>query len=310
MFRMKGKFKNFNQGELYVYGLEGRGKIDTIHLAEGKFNYQIPFEDTLILSVIFPNFSEIPIIVTPNTTVKMEGDASHLREVKVNGSDENDLLTDFRLQVADMTPPQAQKAAEQFIKEHPASIICNYILNKYFLLKTDGDLAKAVQLLNIMEKAQPDNKRIIQLKQQVSTLRLAKKDSKLPKFKAVNTKGQSVSNADLNGDVNIINIWASWNYDSQSQQRELRRLQKKYGQRLGLLSICLDGNPAECKKLSERDSVLWSTICDGRMWKMPIVSQLNINAVPDNILTDRNGKIFARCLSTRELTKEIEEKLK
>ena len=41
IFVLKGKFKNFNQGELYVYNLMGRGVIDTIRLSEGKFTYDI-----------------------------------------------------------------------------------------------------------------------------------------------------------------------------------------------------------------------------------------------------------------------------
>ena len=55
-FRMKGKFKNFNQGELYVYSLYGKRNIDTIKLANGKFDYAVPLKDNVLLSVVFPNF--------------------------------------------------------------------------------------------------------------------------------------------------------------------------------------------------------------------------------------------------------------
>ena len=121
IFVLKGKFKNFNQGELYVYNLTGRGSIDTVRLAEGKFTYDILQEDTALLSVVFPNFSEIPVIATPGATLRMEGDASHLREVTVTGTKDNDRLTDFRLRVADKTPPEAEKEAAEFIKDNPAS---------------------------------------------------------------------------------------------------------------------------------------------------------------------------------------------
>ncbi|MBO6059335.1 MAG: DUF4369 domain-containing protein, partial [Bacteroidaceae bacterium] len=91
---MKGKFKNFNQGELFVYSLQGKGKVDTVRMSEGKFSYEIPLEDdTLMLSVVFPNYSEIPVVAMPGMYLQMEGDASHLREVKVMGDDVNELLT-------------------------------------------------------------------------------------------------------------------------------------------------------------------------------------------------------------------------
>ena len=308
-FRMKGKFRNFNQGELYVYSLDGKARIDTIHLSEGKFSYLANPEDTVLLSVIFPNYSEIPVIAAPDVTVTMEGDASHLREVKVTGSDENDELTKFRLQVAEMTPPQAIKAAAAFVSEHPASAASLYILNKYFLLKSDADYNQAYQLLTGMVKARPDNRHFKQIQQQVSALRQAKTGFKLPKISVTDTKGRRVTNSDLKGELNIISVWASWSYESQSMQRELRRLQKQHGQRLGLLSICLDGNPDDCRKLAERDSLLWSVVCDGRMWEMPVISQLSITAVPDVLLTDRSGNIIARRLTTQELTKEVNTRL-
>ena len=47
MFRLKGKFKNFNQGELAVFNQMGRGSVDTIRLADGKFTYDLPLLQAL-----------------------------------------------------------------------------------------------------------------------------------------------------------------------------------------------------------------------------------------------------------------------
>ena len=305
-FRMKGKFKNFNQGELYVYSLHEKRNIDTIKLANGKFDYEVPLKDTVLLSVIFPNFSEIPVIAAPGVSVQMEGDASHLRDVEVSGTDDNHLLTEFRLKVNELTPPEAIKAATAFIKEHPASPACQYVINKYFLLKADADYRKAYELLSLMVKATPNNRRLVALQKQINMLKVAKKGDKLPTFSVVTTEGKKFANTELQGDLNIISVWASWNYESQSNQRQLRRYQKKYGSRLQLMSICLDGNPAECKSKIANDSLMWPTVCDGKMWTMPIVKTLGIYTVPDNILVDRSGKIIARRASMDDIKKEVE----
>lgn len=310
IFVLKGKFKNFNQGELYVYSLAGRGTIDTIRLAEGKFTYDILQEDTALLSVVFPNFSEIPVIATPGASLSMEGDASHLREVTVTGTKDNDQLTDFRLRVSDMTPPEAEKEAVLFINDHPASPGCQYLLNRYFLLKNNPDYKKVVELLDVMIKAAPGNQRLQQLKSRVRELKLLKVGSMLPDFSAVTITGSRVTNADLKGEINVITTWTSWSYDSQSIQRQLRKLCKEFGQRLQLISICLDGNKEECKQMQKRDSVSWPVVCDGKMWQTDIICQLGIAAVPDNIVIDRSGKIIARGLPLSELQKEIEKKLK
>ena len=44
IFRLKGKFKNFNQGEITIFSQMGRGSIDTVRLAEGKFTYDLTQE--------------------------------------------------------------------------------------------------------------------------------------------------------------------------------------------------------------------------------------------------------------------------
>lgn len=309
VFRLKGKFKGFYQGELYVYTLDGKASIDTIRINDGRFTYEQVLDDTATLSVIFPNFSEIPVIASPGASVSMEGDASHLREVTVNGDDENDLLTKFRLQVSEQTPPEAVKSAAAFINEHPGAVSSMYVLNRYFLLKTDADLDQASKLLAAMKKAAPENKQLGRLKKEVDGLKQARKGSKLPNFSAVTTTGYRVTNADLKGELNVISVWSTWNYDSQSVQRQLRKFQKQYGSRLGLLSICMDGNPADCKQTSKRDSTLWNTVCDGRMWNMPIVAQLAVSTIPDIIITDRSGKILDRGLNMNELISKVEEKL-
>ena len=312
MFRLKGKFKNFNQGELAVFNQMGRGSVDTIRLADGKFTYDLPLlqADTVVLSVVFPNYTIIPVIAAPGFSLTMEGDASHLREVKVTGNDDNDQLTQFRLEVGGKTPPEAEKVAEKFIKEHPASPACLYILNKYFLLKTDADYNKASTLLQLIVKANPNQRLVKRVQRQIDQLRDARKGKKLPAFTAISTTGARVTNADLSGELNVVYLWSSWSYESQSLQRQLHRLKRNYGSRLQLIGLCIDANPEECKSLIERDSIKWYNVCDGKMWQTPAVAKLGFSAIPDNILIDRSGRILERGLSTVDLQKKIEEKLK
>lgn len=308
-FRLKGKFKNFNQGELYVYNLMGKGNVDTVRLSNGKFNYEVQLDDTAFLSIVFPNFSEIPIVGSPGANIMMEGDASHLREVMVTGDDENKQLTQFRLHINELTPPEQLREATQYINEHPASPSSLYVLNRFILLKPDADFSKAYNLITKMAKASPGNKRLAELRNKLSALRSAKKGDKLPIFSAATTTGRRVSNADLKGELNVVSLWATWNYESQSAQRQLRRLQKQYGSRLQLLSISIDGNPEECKKTASRDSLLWPLVCDGKMWAMPVISQFGLYNIPDHILIDRNGSIILRSTTINNVSKEIEQRL-
>lgn len=309
-FRLEGQLRNFNQGEFYLYGLDGRGRLDTIPVSEGHFFYEAAIDEPSAYSLIFPNFSEVPVFAESGATVKLEGDASHLKEVRLTGTKENDLMTEFRLKVAEATPPQAVKEAEAFIHANPSTAGSLYLLNKFFLMKADPDYKKAVTLCNEMAKAQPNKEQIQELKKQLKSLRVIKEGQQLPSFSAVDINGQRVSNASLTGEVNVITVWATWNYESGNLMRQLRLLKKEHGARLGLLSVSVDANKSECRNVMNRDSLTWNIICDGQMFETPVLTQLGIADVPYNLLTDRSGKIFAVNLDQTRLKMQIKKLLK
>ena len=142
-FELTGKFKGFNQGELYIYATDGPSqKLDTIAIVNGSFEYSATIDGPRTYVIVFPNFSELPVIGEPGEDVEIEGDASHLKEVEVKGSDENEVMTAFRLQTSQMTPPEVAKTAEAFIKDHPQSLSSIYILNRTFIQGQTPDYDK------------------------------------------------------------------------------------------------------------------------------------------------------------------------
>lgn len=309
-FRLEGHFENFNQGEFYLYSLDGRGRLDTIPVNSGRFSYETKADEPETYAMIFPNFSEIPVFAESGVTVDMQGDASHLKETKVAGTQENDLMTEFRLNVADMTPPQALKEAEAFIKNHPETRASIYLLNKYFLMKDDADYQKAMTLSKLMVKAQPENEALKRLSKQLKGLRNLKEGQQLPSFQAVDCRGQRVSNSSLTGEINVVTVWATWNYESANLMRQLRLLKKDYGSRLGLVSVSVDASQRDCRSAMDRDSIKWSVVCDGQMFSTPVLQQLGIADVPFNMLVDRSGKIVAVNLSQTMLKERIKKALK
>ena len=310
-FEMTGQFKGFNQGELYIYATDAPSqKLDTIAIVNGRFHYSTAIDKPRTFIIVFPNFSELPVIGEPGTEVEIEGDASHLKEVEVEGSKANETLTAFRLQTSQMTPPEVAKAAEEFINENPQALASIYILNKTFIQSQTPNYDKAFQLATAIAEATPENHEIAKLKKQLEGLKYFKEKAQLPKFSATDIDGKRVSNADLTAKVNVISTWASWNYDSQGAQRKLKRLEREHGSQVKFISICLDANKKDCRRNMDRDSIKWHNICDGRMWESTVLTQLGLYFVPDNIVTDSKGRILAHSLPTNELDKKIEELLK
>jgi hypothetical protein len=311
-FRIEGEFKGFNQGEFYVYSPDGGiRELDTIAVKNGKFIYQTSLDTTATFVLVFPNFSEIPVMGASGATAEIEGDAAHLKEIEVKGTKENELMTGFRLKVSEMTPPETVKEAIIFIKEHPTSPVSLYLLNKYFIQTPQQDYQQAHALAKIMQKEAPDNSKLALLTKQLEGLKDLKDNGRLPKFTGTDIKGKPISSGDLYAKINVITTWATWNYESQNIQRQLRRLEKEYGaNKLKIVSFCLDADPKQCRKHMDRDSITWCNICDERMWENPTLMKLGLFKVPDNIITDGQGKIIAHSLPVNELNKKIDEYLK
>lgn len=305
-FKLEGRFLHLNQGEFYVYSTDGvLDGIDTIKIEGGRFAYEIPCDEEGTLVMVFPNFSKQPIFTQPGKTVEIKADASHLKELEAEGTDNNKLMTAFRKQVSNMSPQQAVDAAEEFVKHNPKSDVSAWLIRKYFILAPKPDYAKAKQLLDLMIAEQPKNGKLVNLQQQLIGL-AATAGKSLPIFTATDINGNKVTQANLMQSPNaVVFLWASWNYESTDMQRQLKRLKAAKGNGLSVIGVCIDPSKSEMQQSLRRDSISWPTINDGMMFDTKIAKQLGLSQVPANILL-KNGKIVGRNLRMNELKEKIE----
>lgn len=305
-FKLEGRFLHLNQGEFYVYSTDGvLDGIDTIKIDGGRFAYEIPCDEEGTLVMVFPNFSEQPIFTQPGKTVEIKADASHLKELEAEGTDNNKLMTAFRKQVSNMSPQQAVDAAEEFVKHNPKSDVSAWLIRKYFILAPKPDYAKAKQLLDLMIAEQPKNGKLVNLQQQLIGL-AATAGKSLPIFTATDINGNKVTQANLTQSPNaVVFLWASWNYESTDMQTQLKRLKASKGNNLSVIGICIDPSKSEMQQYLRQDSISWPTINDGMMFDTKIAKQLGLSQVPANILL-KNGKIVGRNLRMNELKEKIE----
>lgn len=305
-FKLEGRFLHLNQGEFYVYSTDGvLDGIDTIKIEGGRFAYEIPCDEEGTLVMVFPNFSEQPVFTQPGKTVEIKADASHLKELEAEGTDNNKLMTAFRKQVSNMSPQQAIDAAAEFVKDNPKSDVSAWLIRKYFILAPKPDYAKAKQLLDLMIAEQPKNGKLVNLQQQLIGL-TATAGKSLPIFTATDINGNKVTQANLTQSPNaVVFLWASWNYESTDMQRQLKRLKAAKGNGLSVIGVCIDPSKSEMQQYLRQDSISWPTINDGMMFDTKIAKQLGLSQVPANILL-KNGKIVGRNLRMNELKEKIE----
>lgn len=307
-FRIEGRFKNISQGEFYLYNFRN-GTRDTLKVMDGSFVYDVELADTTTYVLMFPNFSELPVFAQPGCLVKIEGDVSHLKETVVKGTADNELMTAFRIGTNEMMPPEVRESAGQYIMEHSEAPSSVYMLRRYFIQSITADYQRAYDLCEVLHKAQPTNVELVQLLKLLGGLRNMRTDGSLPHFSAFDTNGREVTDGQLRRKVNVILAWASWNYDSQTIIRQMKTISKEHPGDVSVLTVCLDASETEGKHVFARDSLKWPNICDGLMWDSPVVTQLGLAFVPDNIVSDADGRIVARSLSNSDLKAKIKELL-
>ncbi len=304
-FQLQGRFRNLDQGEFYIYDAE-KGWKDTITVRDGRFSYQTGLKDTTILTLVFPNFSELPIFAQSGVQAAIEGDASQLRKVEVKGSEANEEMTAFRLRTNQLTPPEALAAAEEFIGDHPDSPVSFYLLKHYFIQSSPPDYLKAARFCRRLLDASPENGVLVRLQKQLSMLAATAVDSLLPHFAATDMNGRKVSDSLLRSPVNVVLAWASWNAESRGMLRKLNSMKKKHPGKIAVVSICLDANSHDSRETFRRDSITWPNICTGDMWHTPLMQTMGLATVPAITVADKQGKILERNLPN---VQELEDKL-
>ena len=309
-FKLEGRLRNINQGEFWVYSTDG-GIVgfDTIAVRNGRFSYEVELRAPTTLVVVFPNYSEQPVFAEPGEKVHIKGDATHLKEMIIEGTDDNERMTELRMELNETAPPDVQKVVSAYIREHLESPASIYLLQRYLLLTSRPDYKEAQKLVDMMLKETPENGQLIELQKQLKGLQGGALNSKLTAFTATDVKGRKVTEKDLKGKLNVVSVWATWSYSSTDQQRRLKTLKDKYGDKLGILSICVDGRPNDCKQRVESDSLKWSTVCDGRMWNTPLMAKFGLADVPANLVIDERGKIIERNLQPQKLEEFINQQM-
>lgn len=310
-FKFEGRLLNINQGEFYVYSPDGVfDGIDTIKVIGGRFAFETPCRQNGTIMIVFPNLSEQPVFAEAGKSVSITGDASHLKEIEIKGTDENKLMNGFRKELLKASPPEVNGIAERFIKDNPESAVSVYILRKYFVTAANTDFNKAATLAEIVHKAQPKNGEVARVLRYLNMMRHGTVGAALPQFTAQDINGNSVSDAQLRGKVTVVYTFSSWNHESKSMGDMLKRLKNEYGNKLALVGISLDASRESCKSSLQNDTVQQISICDRLMFDSPFLEKFALGGVPDNLVFNAHGRLTERSLSTNALETKLRILLK
>lgn len=292
--RFEGKLANISQAEFYAYSDDGElGGVDTLKIEDGEFAYERKLSHPVLVTLLYPNFTQTQIILEPGKTVKMKGDAAKIGEAEITGTADNELLTEFRLTNLSGPASNHKLAAAQFVRDHAGTLAAVAVYRKYFATADRPDAAESLQLLDLLRKSQPDSRAVAWLVRNVRPRLVAGHGQTLPDFTAHTLDGATVSAKSCRGKNLVVAFCATWDSESMVFVRELWRT-LRHNASARLLVVSLDAGPEGLTRRLRADSVRTDVVCDGLMFQSPLVSLLGVRYVPSCLVADAAGRVVAR----------------
>ena len=245
-FRIDGRLLHLNQGEFYVYSPDGTiNGLDTIKVQAGRFSYEVACDRPMTLMIVFPNFTEQPVFAQPGKSVDLKGDASHLKEMTVKGTKDNELMNKFREMIRNAAPPEMKKCAQLFVQDHPESRVGAYLVDRYFIHDANPDTKTAVRLVDLMIEKQPENGYLKRQKRQLTASFVATKGADIPNVLGTTVDGKTIGRVQLTkAPVTAVCALATWKYESMSQFRRLAAYAASQQGRVAVVGVSIDASPS------------------------------------------------------------------
>lgn len=305
-FRLDGKFRHLRSADIFVYADD---IYDTLHIRDGKFSFEYTLTEPKIITILYPDFSERKIIAEPGKKARFSTDAEDLSGTSVKGTEENELLSGFYSDISSLHGAQIQDRAAKFIASHPASLAAEAVFRAFVLSADKVSGAKALPLLEQMQKARRGDRRMTALAASLRPRLATLPGAKAPAFTVHTWDGRDISSASLRGRWLLISFWATWQYDSFSRIRSLRGIARPYGQRLSLVNVCLDVDTRSFRNTLRRDTIPGYNVCDRQAWHSPLVRIFGIASIPDAVLISPDGVITERGITGNDLAARLSKHL-
>lgn len=313
--RITGEIEGVKQAEFYVYSNdEAQPFLDTVRIVDGSFTYERALRAPAVLTLLYPNFSQTLLVAEPGRHIKMTGSAAKLGEASITGSDENVLLTEFRLENANKRPAEARLAADNFVRAHPATQAAIAVFLRFFAAPaasgSGGSANEGRALLEVLHQAQPDNSNLTRLAARISSQMQSSVGQPLPALRLPRAGGGTYLSHERGGHTALYVAVAAWSRESLEQWRAVSRLRATYGDRLHVVAVSLDENGAAARRTLGADSTAVPCVVDGRDLRGACARALGFTALPANVLVSRRGIIVARDVPTDKLATTLAEALR
>ena len=319
-FHLRGKISGDFTGLIYLEFLD---KIDSVEVKDGAFSFK-GFVKNHSEAFIMPNApnSSLPMTVggfmIENSEIslytryqkrKSNGMWIDFLDIdSVKGSKTQILKNTFQDKMENTFYKTTEDSIKtkllyqnlyEFISTHPKSVLSGLFL---FDLATFFDLLTVKQLKRLYQLLDKNYQRLEYLdgiRAFIEQKELLIKGEKPPLLILPDKNENLINYSSIQADFLLLEFWASWCGPCRQQNPELKEVYEKFNYKgFEILGISIDQNKDQWLKAIEQDKIGWKHVIDASQKSM---DRFRINAIPFNLLLDKDGKIVKININTEEL---------
>lgn len=339
-FTIKGTIAGVDTGKVYLQKIvDGRPQsIDTAEVKGGKFEFKgkMDVPDIRILRLNEQDY--FAQLFLDNARVKVEAKKDSLMATKITGSPSQDIFKGYISEVERMNKEvaklqekfqnamssgntaESQKIevdhqalmdnmkvfTKNFVKEHNSSVVAAYIT--LVQLSNDLESPEMDSIVSKFPKEISQSEYVVKLNEIADAMRKTAVGAQAPDFTMNDPEGKPIQLSSLRGKVVLIDFWASWCGPCRQENPNVVKLYQQYHDKgFEILGVSLDRTQDEWVKAIQDDQLTWVHVSDLQFWQSSAARLYGVNSIPKTYLLDKDGKIIATGLRSKELAAKLAE---